>query len=244
VCRGQAARWSFVTALLLALSVRPAVAADDQSDWNGRLQEAMGLLEAGKTAKAVKQLDSLLEDYLQIAGRGEGNERNLGTILVDRAIGEVRLGRVEDAHWDWDVAANFLPDTSHLDLSRFGDAGRLLHEYALERAVERERRTKAAGAAPGCEACVITAPKVIKRPKPKYTLGARFFHVTGQLVVQVVVDKTGRVSKPEVLQKVDAPSLAYQALDAVRHWKFEPAKLDGRPVPTYYNLTVNFELGK
>jgi protein TonB len=32
------------------------------------------------------------------------------------------------------------------------------------------------------------------------------------------------------------------ALEAIRRWRFEPATLDGKPLATGYNLTMNFTL--
>jgi outer membrane biosynthesis protein TonB len=34
------------------------------------------------------------------------------------------------------------------------------------------------------------------------------------------------------------------ALDAVRQWLYQPAKLNERPVSTVTNIDVNFQLGK
>ena len=33
-------------------------------------------------------------------------------------------------------------------------------------------------------------------------------------------------------------------LENLKNWRFEPARLDGRPVAVYYNLTLNFTLHK
>ncbi|MGH7337233.1 MAG: energy transducer TonB, partial [Myxococcota bacterium] len=33
----------------------------------------------------------------------------------------------------------------------------------------------------------------------------------------------------------------YASFEAMRTWRFEPAKLKGKPVKVYYSLTVNFK---
>ena len=38
------------------------------------------------------------------------------------------------------------------------------------------------------------------------------------------------------------PGLTDAAVAAVSRWKYEPARLHGRPVEVYYNLTINFRL--
>ena len=35
--------------------------------------------------------------------------------------------------------------------------------------------------------------------------------------------------------------MALAALDAIRTWRFEPARFKGEPVNVYYTLTVNFK---
>ena len=32
------------------------------------------------------------------------------------------------------------------------------------------------------------------------------------------------------------------AVDAIRQWTFEPATIDGKPVPVIFNLTIRFKL--
>lgn len=36
--------------------------------------------------------------------------------------------------------------------------------------------------------------------------------------------------------------LSEEAVRTIKTWRFEPAKLDGQPVPVYYTLTMNFRL--
>ena len=36
--------------------------------------------------------------------------------------------------------------------------------------------------------------------------------------------------------------MQYEALEALRQWRFAPAKLEGKPVKVYYVITINFAL--
>jgi protein TonB len=42
---------------------------------------------------------------------------------------------------------------------------------------------------------------------------------------------------------VSGPALLQQAaMEALRHWKYEPAQLDGKAVPMHLTVTVQFKL--
>jgi TonB family protein len=231
--------------VLLFVLCAPGLGADPFREWNRKFQDAIGLLKSGEPEKALRKLEGVLEEYARLAGPGAANERNLGTILVHKAIAEQALGRVEDARWSWDLAVNFLPMAHTFDLSPFGEAGKKLQHDAEIAANEKLSRNTIPDAR-GCEDCEpgVIPPKLIKRVRPRYTVAGMQFLVEGELVVRVVVDAEGRVRSPEVIEKLSTPGLSYAALTALREWKFEPASLEGKPIPVYYILTVNYKLRK
>ena len=51
----------------------------------------------------------------------------------------------------------------------------------------------------------------------------------------------GNVDTVKVIKGLPA-GLSESAMTAVRRWKFRPGTLNGRPVATIFNLTVNFKL--
>ncbi|HEV2718912.1 MAG TPA: energy transducer TonB [Thermoanaerobaculia bacterium] len=89
----------------------------------------------------------------------------------------------------------------------------------------------------------VKAPIVIKRVEPKYTDEARQNDVSGIVILEVVIDKDGRVKNAQVLKPLPF-GLDQAALDAVRQWEFKPGTLNGAPVDVLFNLTVNFMLDK
>ncbi len=89
----------------------------------------------------------------------------------------------------------------------------------------------------------VVAPKVIHKVVPQYTEAARKAHVTGAVILQAIIDETGKVTDTEVLRSL-REDLDEVAVQAVRQWQFEPATLDGKPVAVYYNLTINFQLAE
>ena len=76
---------------------------------------------------------------------------------------------------------------------------------------------------------------------PKYPFGKRDARVQGVSIIQIVVDKEGVPWNPKLLKSI-SPLMGFAAMDAIKHWRFKPALLDGEPVNVFYNLTVTFRL--
>ena len=89
----------------------------------------------------------------------------------------------------------------------------------------------------------VKAPIIIRRVDPQYTDEARQNHISGIVILEVVIDKNGRVKDAMVLKGLPF-GLAQAAIDAVRQWTFKPGTLNGEPVDVIFNLTVNFMLDK
>ncbi|HEX9161722.1 MAG TPA: energy transducer TonB [Thermoanaerobaculia bacterium] len=88
----------------------------------------------------------------------------------------------------------------------------------------------------------VKAPTVIDRVEPKYTETARTARVTGVVIVEAIIDKTGKVDQVKVLKGLPM-GLSEEAEQAVRKWKFRPGTMNGQPVDVIFDLTVNFKLG-
>ena len=87
----------------------------------------------------------------------------------------------------------------------------------------------------------VKAPVVIDRPDPNYTEAARKARVAGIVVVEAIIGKDGRVQDVKVVKGLPM-GLGEEAEAAVRRWRFKPGTLNGQPVATIFNLTVNFKL--
>ena len=79
--------------------------------------------------------------------------------------------------------------------------------------------------------------------KPEYTELAREARLQGVVILQTAIDQEGNVVDVDVLKELPM-GLTEAAVDAVKQWKFEPATMDGEPIPVSYNVTVNYQLGK
>jgi TonB family protein len=82
--------------------------------------------------------------------------------------------------------------------------------------------------------------KAISKPGPVYPSDAKAAHVEGTVVVQILVDESGRVSSAEALS---GPMLLRDAaVDAAREARFSPTFLSGQPMKVSGTLTYNFIL--
>lgn len=87
----------------------------------------------------------------------------------------------------------------------------------------------------------VKAPVVIRRVNPQYPEEARRNHITGIVILEVLIGKDGRVKDAAVLKPLPL-GLDQAAVDAVRKWQFQPGTLNGEPVDVIFSLTINFTL--
>ncbi|MGB9104240.1 MAG: energy transducer TonB [Terriglobales bacterium] len=87
----------------------------------------------------------------------------------------------------------------------------------------------------------VSAPKALYAPDPEYSEEARKAKYQGTVVLWVVVGPDGRPRDIRV-QRTLGMGLDQKAMEAVRTWKFEPARLNGNPVAVQINVEVNFRL--
>lgn len=87
----------------------------------------------------------------------------------------------------------------------------------------------------------ITAPAIVREVKPDYTEEGRRRHVEGDVVLEIVVKSDGSVGSVKLLQGLGA-GLDQRAIDAVRQWRFSPAKRYGTPVDVLVEVAMEFKL--
>lgn len=86
----------------------------------------------------------------------------------------------------------------------------------------------------------IRPPRRIHDVRPDYPRIALQARVQGTVELDAVIDTNGRVTQVTVLS--GHPLLTDAAADAVRHWRFTPTLLNGRPVPVIMSVKVEFRL--
>jgi periplasmic protein TonB len=87
----------------------------------------------------------------------------------------------------------------------------------------------------------IAPPSLLREVKPDYTQEARRRGVEGDVVVEVIVRADGSVGQVRLLQGLGA-GLDQRAIDAVRQWRFSPARRHGTPVDVVVEIAVEFKL--
>jgi TonB family protein len=88
----------------------------------------------------------------------------------------------------------------------------------------------------------VSAPRVIREVKPKYTSDAMIRKVEGTVVLEFVVRSDGRPSDIRVLRSLDPGGLDEQAMIAAAEWRFDPGRLGAKPVDVLVTLYLDFSL--
>jgi TonB family protein len=93
-----------------------------------------------------------------------------------------------------------------------------------------EKATKAGGQ--------VQLPRLLSSVAPVYPPLAASTRLQGEVTVDALIDASGNVSGVKALS---GPLLLRQAaMDSVRQWRYDPARLDGQPTSIHLQVTVKF----
>lgn len=84
-------------------------------------------------------------------------------------------------------------------------------------------------------------PRTRSQTPPAYPHAARAAGLTGEVLVEFLVDETGHVQNPRIVRSTDN-CFESPTLRAVQLWRFEPGKKSGRPVRFRMVAPVTFSL--
>lgn len=87
----------------------------------------------------------------------------------------------------------------------------------------------------------IQPPRLLREVKADYTEEARRKGITGDVILEIVVRRDGRVGDVTVLTGLD-PGLDQRAIVAVRQWQFSPARRQNQSVDVLVEVAVEFSL--
>jgi TonB family protein len=87
----------------------------------------------------------------------------------------------------------------------------------------------------------VVRPKVKDKAQPIYPLEARKQKEEGVSIYEAVISRTGCVRDIRVLQS-SYPLLDVSGMEAIAHWRYAPATLDGRPVSVCLTVTITYSL--
>jgi len=82
---------------------------------------------------------------------------------------------------------------------------------------------------------------VIAHVDPQFSDTARQSRIRGTVLLEGIVQTNGTITGVNVLRRLDA-QLDRNAVHALKQWRFEPGKLNGRAVPARILVEVDFNL--
>ena len=88
----------------------------------------------------------------------------------------------------------------------------------------------------------VSAPRVIKEVRARYTLEAVRNKIQGTVVLEAIVTADGCPSQIRVVRSLDRGGLDDEAVAAVAQWRFEPGRLAGVPVDVLVTIMLDFTL--
>lgn len=87
---------------------------------------------------------------------------------------------------------------------------------------------------------LVQPPRKIVDVRPEYPALARQAKVDGTVILEAILDRSGRVDGLRVVKSI--PLLDQAALEAVRQWRYTPTVLNGQPVAVLMTITIRFTL--
>lgn len=120
-------------------------------------------------------------------------------------------------------------------------SGRTLNDavsYVLNVPFE-DRYVERMAAAAGNES--TRRPVPIRVVKPIYPQSLRIVEVTGEVLVDFIVDTTGRVQNAKAVKSTH-PLFSERAIEAMQQWRFHPGRIEGRLVNTHLQVPISFTL--
>lgn len=90
------------------------------------------------------------------------------------------------------------------------------------------------------EASELKEARLLKSVSPAYPPFARYNGVSGDVTMDALIDASGNVTQ---VKATSGPGLLRDAaIAAVLQWKYEPARLNGKPLPTRLTVTLKFRI--
>jgi len=200
-----------LTCIVLLLCAAGAF-ADRLGDWRRDQTAIEALLQQKRYAEARKASVKLTNHMLDRMAADDDSGKLFARTIALRAAAEDGLGNVDDTNWYRQVAKALDPQVTLPAMTT-----PLPAPMAIVLAME-----------------VTEKPQVIHKRDPE-----RPGSVNGGAVaiVRVVIDVDGVVRQPGIVNS-QVPAASYAALEAVKQWRFRPAKKDGKAVATPFNMTI------
>lgn len=210
--------------------------------WIPRVETLEQMVRRGEYEAADFEAQDLIVQMVEYDAGREADAEYLARAVGYHALAQAGRGRLEEAVWTWYTAQN-LGARKHVDLSLYGDAGRYLAGKLLENDVPQEEIVDVFD--PGGELRELQPPGRVKTVYPRRPKALREDNgkpLFSQIVfVHGIIDRAGKFRRPVVVDTGGYPTLTYRAFEALRDFRFTPARLGGKPVPVIHVVPVTFE---
>lgn len=117
-----------------------------------------------------------------------------------------------------------------------------LDQVRATRAAEGGKATTPAAGQPPRAGLDVPMPGLLKRVEPVYPIEAAKKGVTGYVVLDAVIDKSGKVRDPNVAKSI--PEFDQAAINAARSWRFAVSRVNGAPAEVSAFLVFAFIIRK
>jgi len=88
----------------------------------------------------------------------------------------------------------------------------------------------------------LAVPRYKDNPPPEYPRIARRRGYEGTVILEVLVDRKGRVKNMRLLKSSGYKILDRAALDSVKKWLFEPAQRGGKETEAWVKIPIRYQL--
>jgi periplasmic protein TonB len=86
----------------------------------------------------------------------------------------------------------------------------------------------------------VQPAKLLSSVAPSYPILAKNQRISGDVLIDALIDANGHVT---TMKFISGPTMLHRAaMDALRQWKYQPATLDGKPVPMHLTVKLQFRL--
>lgn len=208
---------------------------------SGMLAMAATFLRPGRTpeeaAMGVRWLELAVENGNTAAAFYLAAHRTMTAGAALDAATESRVrGLLEQATRGGESTADEV-----LELAKGGMRWREAFGYVLNTAYEDRyvQRSQRAHLEEGASGAAQRQPVILKLVRPIYPQALRLTGQTGEVLVDFLVDSSGRVRNPFVVRSTHA-AFSDRALVAVRQWIFLPGVRNGSAVTTHMQVPIQF----
>lgn len=221
-----------------------AANAEAAKNWQRRLQKTDQQLRAAEWNKPRREAGRLVGEMLAAIEIDEGTAATLGLTLTFRALAEAGAGDVAAGSWDWLAAQALQPDLNDVSLDPYGAGGKSLEPYRRHDDGTLSLAAVRAFGTPEPATGERSAPKKISGDLPRYPKALRATCAQGTARIAVTVDASGRPVHPRWLDASGGPAMALALFEAVRLWRYEPARRGGRAVAADVEIEHPFDPGR